>query len=274
MYTHRESGLYKRLLRIALLDLADLSLHSVEEMQELENFYAPIEKIAQDKPETNCQLISVYQEALIAIERAQNSVVSVKTYYGASELFERIATSLSLLQKDISSRKAFRDVKQSAAVVENFWIFACECSILFWRKHSKEILSLMSQSCESFLFLEHLILSESLMLQFFQDCFILDKKELVFCFFKHVYPKMRRDSDVSLGVRNSFFSSIKRYCECLPKMIDSDNTERTQFGIQTMTFIIRLFRALVEDRNISDFQELFEQESQMVGYASAYTAKV
>lgn len=246
-----------------------MSLHEGESPEELESYWEPIEKIAQKNAISFKCLSIIYLETLQKVEQTKIKCPEFKSYHNTDELFGKIVDSLSELQSPEYSQKSS---KQGGEFIEKLWVFISECSVELWNRNRTKIVEIIHTLCNTSFFLE--IFVDSLMLQFFQECFTAEKKEIVFYFFKHLYPKISRNSDINLGVRNCFFHTLKRYCQCLSGMIDPTDIDKAQFALRTFSFVIRLYRALIEDYEIEDFEEFFNQESKIVRYEEAYFERV
>ena len=259
----------KRILRVAVTNLEDMSLHESASTEELESYWEPIEKIAQKSPTSFRCLSVVYLETLQKVEQTKITNPNFVSYHSTNDLFDKVFDSILALQ---SPEFAQKGGKQGGEFIEKLWSFISECSVELWHRNRNKIIEIVHRLCITSFFLE--IFVDSLMLQFFQECFTKEKREIVFYFFKHLHPKISRNSDVNLGVRNCFFHTLKRYCQCLSGMIDPNEIEKTQFALKTLSFVIRLYRALIEDYIIEDFEEFFDEESELERYEMTYFERV
>lgn len=263
---------YKRILRVAIINLQHKRLHHDESKDELESFWISIEEFAKENPEHACNLTAVQIETVQKMTTPNDPYIT-SSMFGIQDFLEKI-----LCQLDSISKLTGLEDSRSFDVTEMVWNFISDCSVELIRKYKSYLLQIVDAFCESPSLLRLLVLTESLVVQIFRKCFTEEKKVLIFRLMSKLFPRIQFDEegeDLDAEIRKRFFHCLKSYSESIPEYFSRDDPMEALFARKIFSFIVRLYIVLVEHGDIEDFERFFETTKSKLEHSELiYTIKV
>ena len=128
--------------------------------------------------------------------------------------------------------------------------------------------------CSTVQILYQFMLTEALVVQVFQQCFTEEKKKIIFYLMQSLYKRIQFDEDddnLDAELRKRVFHCLRRYTETMKDCFKSDEII---FARKVFLFIVKFYISLIEERNITNFEELFETKCRLYHQETIFHSKV